>query len=330
MLAKIKELVFGKLPSQASLDAMLEGVTRVRLLGWGEVSENRRGFDHLLLEVQDPESIGTLRDCLAIVEDPKSFFHCMCLGDFRLEFYQAENLKAALGLHHGRSIRWGEAWERDAWLRNPERLLRWFAARGVLPPLERFQEEQRQHQQYLQAAVRWREAMPPCLSPFWSQMFDSSADWMLRPATLSEGAPLPFLPRKPLPQRMVPWLQALQTAYPDPEIVILELLRWYGSGQGPWSGFPAYEEVPELLLMQFPASAIVAALGSYPPTAQHLEGAARLFASYEFWTQRREEWQDIPVELKERLLEHSLRSAQANGTALDQDKVRRAKSAFAR
>ena len=102
---------------------------------------------------------------------------------------------------------------------------------------------------------------------------------------------------------------------------VLELFRWYGSGVGPWSGFPAYEIVVEELLLTFSTLQLVAALSRHSLTTAHLEGAARFFGGYSFGKHRRLELRDIPADLKSRLLAHSL-------TSTDEDKTSRAKAAF--
>lgn len=306
-------------PSQHSLDAMFDQVTRVRVLDGG-VSGGKALGKEVLLDVADTESIATLCDCLAIVEDKSTFGHCMCLGDYALEFYAGRRRIATIGLHHGRSIRW-DAWKHDALLQDGRRLLTWLADRGATAPLEAYEEDQRRAEEYRQAAIRWQQAMPACLHPYWDQM------------RASAGNMATFIP---VPQKgeghqgqaeastggMTPLLQALETEYPDLETRVLELFKWYGSGKGPWSGFPSYESAAETLLLEFPTSQLVTALTRHPLTPMHLEGAARYFAGYHFNTQKQNQARQIPQELKQRLLTHSLMSS-------DEDKIRRAKKAFA-
>jgi hypothetical protein len=133
-------------PSQRSLDAMLGRVTRVRMLDGGVSGDRPLGKD-VLLDVADSESIAALRDCLAIVEDKSTFGHCMCLGDYALQFYAGRRRAATIGLHHGRSIRWS-AWKHDALLRDGLRLLAWLADQGAAAPLEAYEEDQRRAEEY--------------------------------------------------------------------------------------------------------------------------------------------------------------------------------------
>jgi hypothetical protein len=101
---------------------------------------------------------------------------------------------------------------------------------------------------------------------------------------------------------------ALAVEIPDPRQRILALFAWYGSGAGPWSGFPAYEVVPQDLLMGYPTVELVAAAQSPGLTPAQLEGAARFFASWDFDRQRPGDIKSLPAELKSRLQQHVLDS----------------------
>jgi hypothetical protein len=305
-------------PTQHSLDRVLKKVNRVRVLQGGVIRGKALGTE-VLLEVSDPGALSTLSECLMIIEDENAFGHCMCFGEQALELYAGPHLVAMIGLHHGRSIRW-DAWKHDALLEDGHRLLVWLADRGVTSPLEAYQEGESRAEVYRQAAIRWQQAMPACLSPFWEEMQAASGNRVLF---------IPFSPKGQGRQRQVEevigriiqLLQVLESAYPNQDIRILELFRWYGSGTGAWNGFPLYERVPEELLLAFRASQLVTALTHYPLTPAHLEGAARFFAGSHFNTYRASEARQISPWLKQTLLAHSL-------TSLDEDRIMRAKNTF--
>jgi hypothetical protein len=244
----------------------------------------------------------------------------MCLGDYALLFCSGRRRIATIGLHHGRSIRW-DAWKYDALLQDGPRLLSWLADQGVTAPLEAYQQDQRREEEYRQAAVRWQEAMPACLQPYWDQM-RSFAGGMLTFVPSAQQGQGGSGQTEDAPGGLAPLLQALEGQFPDPDERVLALLEWYGSGKGPWSGYPAYEGVAEQLLLHFPTEQLVAALTRHPLSERHLEGSARYFAGYQFNTYRPDEAQQIPQELRERLLEHT------QGPP-DEDKVQRARGAFA-
>jgi hypothetical protein len=102
---------------------------------------------------------------------------------------------------------------------------------------------------------------------------------------------------------------------------ILVLYGWFGSGAGPWSGFPAYEEVAEQLLLMQSTKDLLAALDSVELSDAQLGGAARLFAGWTFSKKRPDDGKKLSSALKTRLLAHSLRGD-------DSDKRDRAMHAF--
>jgi hypothetical protein len=51
---------------------------------------------------------------------------------------------------------------------------------------------------------------------------------------------------------LAPVQESLAAAYPEPRARVLALFRWFGSGAGPWTGFPVYEQLAEQILLQLP------------------------------------------------------------------------------
>ena len=303
-------------PSQRSLDILIEKVTRLRVIEGG-VWQGKAQGDQVLLDVTDPQAVITLRECLKIVEDERTFGHCLCLGDQALELYGGDKRLATLGLHHGRSIRW-DAWRYDALLVDGERLLDWLAERGAAGPLQAYQENQRLEEMHRQALARWQAAMPRCLYPFAEEMLASAGGM---------AAFIPLLPQGPpgkieeVTSKLAPMLHALAVAHPDVEKRVLRLFQWYGSGLGPWSGFPAYESLAEGMLLAFPLDQLLSALSRHELDPAQLEGAARFFAGYYFTRYRGSEIHRIPPDLMQRLHEQGLASE-------DEDRQQRARNAF--
>ena len=116
--------------------------------------------------------------------------------------------------------------------------------------------------------------------------------------------------------------EALKREIPEKNARILSLLAWYGSGAGPWSGFPTYEEVAEKMLLKYSTPDLLQAVESTPLSEPQIEGAARLFAGGGFRDTRPADNALVPAQLKRLLLDHSLKST-------DQDKLQRARNAFA-
>ena len=273
---------------------MLSAITRARVLNDGVVDGSAVGMT-VLLDTADKRSIQALRESLEIVEDPASFGQCMCIGDLAIELYDESELTATIGLHHGKSIRW-HAWKYDAPLQDGLSLLGWLADRGVTGPRDQYEAARRLSLEHEEAAEHWRRSMPDCLASFWPRMHEFDVD-------------------------IEPMHQALEAAHPDRTTRIVAICEWFGSGKGPWSGYPAYECVPEQLLLKYATAELVVALTKNPPSAAQLEGAARFFAGWEFQRKRKGELAQIPPAFKQRLLDHALTSPGAGNKE-------RAKSAF--
>jgi hypothetical protein len=270
-------------PTQTSLNALLAGVTRVRVVPF---SNFVRGTTEkkVLLDTSDPVSLDSFRGCFAIVEDPDTFGHCMCCGNPHMELYAGDFLTATIGYHHGESIRW-RAWNDDAVLKEQDRLLDWMSAHGVDGPRKEVEAAKRRREESVRSAERWLFAMPDCLRPFWGDMHDAI------------GSEL---------QRRL--LDGLREALPSTAAQVLALFGWFGSGAGPWSGFPAYEAVAAKLLLHYPTGLLIGVLADSAPTEPEWAGAARYFESSEFWRTRKGDIGLLPAGLKQQLLEAARRT----------------------
>jgi hypothetical protein len=286
----------GPLPSQQTLSAATAGALRVRVIRGGMVCDQPVGRD-LLFETDDRVAIAGLLHALRIVEG--SAGHCdLCLGDPTLVLETRDQRRVTLGVHHGTRIRW-EAWSDDAKLTSEDELLNWFAREGITYPRDERRAAMRLREAESQAARRWVAAMPACFERFSKRILDEqlAAD----PSAL-----------------MAP----LQAAFPDTRDQALALFEWLGHGEGSWSGYPAYECVPERLLLCMPFSALSEALRARGLTPAQLEGAARFFAGWQFRCERRADAMRLAHSETRELLEHALRSG-------DPDKQQRAQKAFA-
>jgi len=283
------------LPTQESLDDLFRQTTRVRVLGGGMIQD--RALDApVLLECDNQPSLETLQTAMAIQDNQDEMNHCMCLGWPTLEFYHHETLIGTIGMHHGQSIRWS-AWKPDADLRDSIALLRWLEERGVDGPMKEYQNLIEARREREQQAQRWREAMPPCLRPFFPEI---RRDGRINYQQLNER---------------------LSEAYPDIFVRARELFALHGSGAGPWSGYPSYESATEKLLQNMPTETLIEALNGLSLTFEQTEGAARYFAGWSFHKHKPEDAARLPVYLREFLWEHSRQSTNA-------DNVERARRAF--
>ena len=115
--------------------------------------------------------------------------------------------------------------------------------------------------------------------------------------------------------------QALVREHPATTRRIVALFGWFGSGAGPWTGYPTYESVAEELLLDFSTSDLVTAVQTGNLRNEQLEGAARLFGGWDFSQRRPGDLKLLPPELKNQLLTQALKSS-------DKDKRGRAEYAF--
>ncbi|MGC4066369.1 MAG: hypothetical protein QM784_17405 [Polyangiaceae bacterium] len=280
-------------PNQESLALILEKTARIEVVRGG----SSNGIPHnneVLAATEDPNTIERLRHALQIRDGGCG--HCMCHGDPTLVLSDRRGDRlAVLGVHHGIAIRWC-AWKDDAELADGRQLLQWLLALGIAYPMEQFEADRLRTLESQARAERWQAAAPAPLAAH--PVLD--IDLALNPA---------------------PLIPVLEDAYPDPRVRALALLEWFGHGAGPWSGFPAYEQLPENLLLALPIGCLLDALNSEPLTSAQLEGAARLFAGWTFGKTRRRDLKRLTPSNRKRLLDHALSST-------DRDKQARARKAF--
>jgi hypothetical protein len=225
-------------------------------------------------------------------------FACACIDGPEIALLKNKKEIAAVWNHEGTAIG-SSVWEGDWDNRDPDRWLHWFDARGMTYAREFFDQMRAQERKHEKDEKRWLSAMPASLQPMWAD------------AHKQFDPPLKYADLKALNA-------ALEKQYPDTYERILGLMGWFGSGAGPWSGYPGYEQIAEKLLRQYPTAELIRAAESGNLTDQELEGAARILAE---WTPVPDKT-PIPAALRRTLLEHCLKSS-------DEDKVARAHKAFA-
>ncbi len=271
------------------------------LLRSGDALTVTDGYDNAVLyRSQSRQDVLSLSAALLVTE-PKRAFHCMCDGSPAIHVSKAQREILSITIHHGTAIR-ASIWQSDAPLSDSEPLLRWFDSRGIPGPRREVEEEKARYEADKRALDRWLAAIPGPLSEEKEALFPSDR----QPSDAASSAKLRSM---------------LARGEPSPVRQVRLLFRWYGSGAGPWSGFPAYEQVPENLLLTYPTVTLVSAAEATDLSEQEVEGAARLFGGWAFWKARPEDVAALPAPLKARLLRHSLRSD-------DDDKRARAEHAF--
>jgi len=247
-------------------------------------SSNRKDFDELKSAITLKREGGP--------------FVCACTDGPEIALLKNKKEIAAVWNHEGTAIG-SSVWKGDWESSDSELWLRWFDARGMKSARKFFNEMRSEDRKATVDERRWLETMPSSLKPLWAD------------ALSQYHPPMEFPDLKPLNA-------ALERQYPATDHRIRALMAWFGSGAGPWSGFPAYEEIAAKLLRQYPTPELIKAVEGRLLTDQEVEGAARILGS---WTPA-PDLTPIPDDLRRILLEHCLKSP-------DQDKVERAKRAFA-
>lgn len=262
------------------------------------VKDSPETWAKTLFDSTDREDLEDLWESLTL-ETPGAgeWFHCMCNGTPALYVFQQGCQLLELTNHHGQAIRCS-LWDSDVRIVDEERWLSWFDLRGISGPRHEYEAMQALGEQHKKDWQRWLDTMPKALAPVWVNALDE----------LGNADPAPLR-------------AALERDMPDTSERILALLEWFGSGAGPWSGFPSYEIVAEKLILDFSSTDIIAAIQSERLSPAQTEGAARLFGGWTFGKQRPEDLKELPNALKNDLWLHTQNTK-------DKDKISRARRAF--
>ena len=259
------------------------------------VLESPRQGAKVLFESADRRDLVALKSALK-VERPEQLLHCMCDGTPALVLYAKGEKIGQITNHHAKLIRCS-LWKSDATLGDAETLLKWFDDRKMPAPRKEYELGLKLQKEANEAERKWLAAIPPALKPHWA------------------AAKRSFEPD------LAPLRKALEAQVADKNERILALFTWYGSGKGPWSGFPAYEDIAEKLLLDYPTPELLAAIEGKELKPTQVEGVARLFGGWTFSQLRPDDLKLLPLKLKAQLLKHSQASD-------DEDKRARANRAF--
>jgi hypothetical protein len=251
--------------------------------------------NRVLFESKERKDLDALKSALK-VRAPERPLHCMCDGSPKVALYAKGERIGLITNHHAVLIRC-DLWTSDAVLMEPEALLKWFDGRKIPGPRKEYDLALRMQKEADEAERRWLAAMPPPLKPHW------------RAATQSRD------------RNLDPMRKALSEEVKNPDDRVLCLFAWFGSGEGPWSGYPAYEKVAETLLLDYSTADLLGAIKDRELTSAQIEGVARLFGGFVFSRDRPKDLALFPADLTTRLLKHSLMSD-------NEDKRRRARQAF--
>lgn len=228
---------------------------------------------------------------------PGEYFHCMCIGTPAIYFYKNEKETVYLTNHHGKSIRC-PLWSSDVAIADVDKWVKWFDDHGISSVREEVEYSKAQAIKNKKDWEKWMKAMPNPIKPLWEGAIGNFGE----------------VDTKPL-------ISALDKEMPDRTERILAILEWYGSGAGPWSGFPSYEDAAEEMLLNYTTKEILTAMQSTLLTTAQVEGGARLFGGWTFSKKRPYGLDEVPQEIKKMFWNHVK-------TTEDKDKLGRAKRAF--
>lgn len=237
------------------------------------VKESTLTDSKIVFESKEKADLEALKQSITI-ESPKEWFHCMCIGGETIHLYSGDEEVVQITNHHGDSIRCSR-WDSDVKIIDTERWLSWFDERGIDGPRKEVEEMRKLEAQWQKDYNRWTSAMPEGLRLVWEDSLGQMDD--VNTASLRD---------------------ALKKSIPDKNEQIRALLTWYGSGAGPWNGYPSYESAAEELLLDYNIAEIVDAIEINKLTHEQTEGAARFFGEWSPSKKRRSGIKNIPVNLK--------------------------------
>jgi hypothetical protein len=119
-------------------------------------------------------------------------------------------------------------WSGHARPADREKLLQWFDARGITELRRGAEQLAADEKARRLASERWRSAIPLSLRPLWPKLMQDRL-WWIDPSSAARTAANALKPE-------------LEKEFPDSRQRIRALFGWFGSGAGPWWGFPAYED----------------------------------------------------------------------------------------
>jgi hypothetical protein len=250
----------------AALDEILRGAASVRVseIEW---------YGETVVDLARPEDRDRLRAAMTVASLPG--YVCMCRGQVRFEFLDAQGERlAVVVLHHGISLYW-RGWEDGhAELADGKVLLRWLGEHGLREPLRGAHERSER--------LAWIAAMPPALEEMTRELvghFPTSADSR-------------YVAEARRRMRIV-----------DPVNRVLQLLAWCAAGIGGQTKSPPYEDIPGLILRDVPIAEIVAALQDAQADERHDRGVARLLLTGKSRVRQRLDVVALPGPLRIRVRE---------------------------
>lgn len=258
---------------------------------WCDFQKNISGTDRIavtlhdkngpktVFETNNPKDISEFLESVKIIS-PKEAYYCPCINNYTIDLFRNGEKIANIANRHSRHI-CSQNYNGNAGLADPYKWAKWFEDRGIDYMRKDLESQARQAEKSKTDTECWETAMPESFKPFWG-------------IDMRQG----YYSKK---TNFQPISEAVAKEFPDECARALMLLKWYGSGEGNWSGFPAYEFVAEDLLKEIPAEKIAEIADTDDLDERQLAGAARFFAMTENYSK-------LSPKTKEKLLEFTLKS----------------------
>lgn len=269
----------------------------------GLVDEHGRYSKEIIFSSSTKKDIIEFADSL-VLERPSitKAGTCACSGRPKIVLFKDNKELVQITNHHGHSIR-TSFWKSglNIPIIDEEKWVTWFDKRGMPSLRKNLEDDKKRAIKNKKDKERWLEAMPQSLKKLWDKdiaMFGVGED-------ISE------------------YMQLLNQNIPNKEKRILALLHWFGSGEGHWSGYHAYETVVENMLLEYRIEDITALTKKENLSITQMEGVARLFGGWHFSKKYPKGLEKVSTELKIKLWNH-VKSTD------DKDKLGRAERAFNR
>lgn len=277
------------MPTNENLQQLFSGIDKIVIKNDG-VYDDKAISDDVVLIITKSDDIQTLR-VLMEIDEQNTGFYCMCLGDYAIELYYGNQIKATIGFHHGVSIRY-QNWRGDAGLAKSDLLLHFLAKLGLTKPLEdRIKLKHRAEDNEI-IAKKWLETAPICFSKYWTEMNDfNDFDEDYLTSLISD----------------------LNEEIPDKQKQILILLQTFGQTDDLWTAYAIYEEVPRKILTAFNISEIISAYLNSDKNYEIRKGLGRFLCSFDFKKIRKDYLEFITFEIIDDLEEHFRSSNEKQG-----------------
>lgn len=257
-------------PSNAGLVELFVGVDKLVIKNGG-VNEGKAMSDDELLVVEDNNHIDRIAGLMEINET-RIGFYCLCMGDYALEFYAGNVLKATIGLHHEVSMRYDE-WNSDVEFLHSEDFFLFLFVLGFEEAwLKRLQVISNMEPDRA-AELNWFYGAPSSFKKYKNNLTEIDSG-------IVESL-----------------LNDLRKEFLTEDQLIITLLQLFGRSNDFWNDYPLYEELPNTVLKSLSFGNIINAYLSSDKNYKTRRGLGRFLCLPAFKKERAVYLNDISFEV---------------------------------